>query len=173
MEPAATVAIVSAAVSIVSVIVSIVSIVFAVKANTRANYLSEKSNDVGEAGNLSAQASLHLEYRRAIQQVRQRSEAVMLAVAAMQAGSHGDLPASYLSAAANVVQAIDEDLRNIYEEACGAYLDNKVDKVRFQKAFRTEIRQIVEDEAHKEHFSDTHCVHRAMLNVYKEWNHSE
>ena len=63
--------------------------------------------------------------------------------------------------------AIENNL-NAYEESCAKYLDNKVDKRRFMKTYRTEIRQLVENERLKEKFDALTTRYKAITKVYNE-----
>lgn len=56
--------------------------------------------------------------------------------------------------------------------ACQKYIDSKIDKVRFKKAYQREIRQAVQDEGHKEFFPPGHA-HNALMRVYEEWENPE
>lgn len=62
---------------------------------------------------------------------------------------------------------------NAYEEACAKYLDNKVDKKRFEKNYHIEIRQLVEDKNNKERFDSTTSPYKCILKVYELWNNHE
>ena len=62
---------------------------------------------------------------------------------------------------------------NAYEEACAKYLDKKVDRKRFTKLYKTEIRQLVENEAFKEYFDGVTSRYKAVLKVYKSWENLE
>jgi hypothetical protein len=72
----------------------------------------------------------------------------------------------------NFRTAIENNL-NAYEEACAKYLDNKVDRKRFEKHYRIEIRQLVENEAMKEYFDGVTSRYRAILKVYTSWENLE
>jgi len=68
--------------------------------------------------------------------------------------------------------AIENNL-NAYEAACSNYIDNKVDKVRFKKLLRSEIKSIVEDNNFKKYFDGVSSPYKAVLKVYKEWEDLE
>lgn len=68
--------------------------------------------------------------------------------------------------------AIENNL-NAYEESCAKYLDNKVDKKRFKKLYKTEIRQLVEKAELKKYFDGVSSNYKATLKVYKEWEDLE
>jgi len=72
----------------------------------------------------------------------------------------------------NLRASIENNL-NAYEEACAKYLDNKVDRKRFLKNYKTEIRQLVENSQFKEYFDGVTSRYRAILKTYNEWENLE
>lgn len=62
---------------------------------------------------------------------------------------------------------------NAYEEACSKYIDNKVDKSRFRKTYRTEIRQLVETPDLKDRLDPLRTRYKAIIKVYEEWENLE
>lgn len=65
--------------------------------------------------------------------------------------------------------AAEESYRNAYEDACGKYLDEKIDKIRFKKMYQREIRRLVEEEPHKDMYAGTQTPYASTVAVYKEW----
>ena len=63
---------------------------------------------------------------------------------------------------------IEEEL-NAYDNACGFYIDKKIDKKRFKKRYSEEIKNIVESEEYKEigRFSDIDCKFECIKRVYE------
>lgn len=68
--------------------------------------------------------------------------------------------------------AIENNL-NAYEEACAKFLDKKVDKKRFKKLYKTELRKLVEKNELKRYFDGVSSNYRAILKVYKQWEDLE
>jgi len=68
--------------------------------------------------------------------------------------------------------AIENNL-NAYEDACSKFLDNKVDRLRFEKSYKTEIRQLVENEELKSYFDGVTSKYKAILKVYNNWENLE
>lgn len=58
---------------------------------------------------------------------------------------------------------------NAYEEACSKYIDGKVDKKRFKKLYKTEIRKLVEHKDLSNYFDALRSEFKAILKVYNEW----
>lgn len=66
-----------------------------------------------------------------------------------------------------------ENHLNAYEEACAKYIDKKVDKSRFKKMYKNEIKQLMEDINHKKFFDAITSKYKAILKVYNEWENLE
>jgi len=69
--------------------------------------------------------------------------------------------------------SLTEDLVTSYEEACSKYLDNKVDKKRFEKNFKNDILRLVDsDEINKVidfKKPSTRREYGAILKAYGQW----
>ena len=68
-----------------------------------------------------------------------------------------------------------EAMLNIYETACGLYLDQKIDPVRFKKYYHDEIKTLMEkspDEI-KKRLSDITSKFKAIRKVYQKWHDLE
>lgn len=66
-----------------------------------------------------------------------------------------------------------ENNLNAYEEACAKYIDGKVDRERFKKSYKVEIRNLVESDEFKNYFDTVKSRYKAILKVYKEWEDLE
>lgn len=73
----------------------------------------------------------------------------------------------------NLLHDAQQDYLNAYEEACMKYIDNKVDKARFEKTYKKEIRNIVENETYKKYLTDFSSSYYAIKKVYDQWNNLE
>ncbi len=62
---------------------------------------------------------------------------------------------------------------NAYEEACAKYLDNKVDKIRFKKLYKNELRKLVEHNELKKYFDGVSSDFKAIIKVYTKWEDLE
>lgn len=69
-----------------------------------------------------------------------------------------------------------ESYFNAYEDACGKYLDRKIDPVRFKKVYVKQIENLcdpkVESYARLMHPADT-SHYEAIWKVYREWHQYE
>lgn len=67
-----------------------------------------------------------------------------------------------------------ESYLNAYEDACGKYLDKKIDEVRFKKSYISEIKNICEKELYNAFMQpESTSKYTAIWKVYKEWNNLE
>lgn len=62
-----------------------------------------------------------------------------------------------------------ENYLNAIEEACAKYLDNKIDKKRFKKAYSSSVRKVVENQNFKKYFDPVTSKYKAILKVYDKW----
>jgi len=58
------------------------------------------------------------------------------------------------------------------DASCQAYIDEKIDTVRFKKSYQRDIRQAVESEVHREFLGPGHAFH-ALMRVHDEWENPE
>lgn len=62
-----------------------------------------------------------------------------------------------------------EDISNAYEEACAKYLDGKIDKIRFRKLYKNEIKKWVDSNELKNKYILPHTNYESTVKVYTEW----
>lgn len=63
----------------------------------------------------------------------------------------------------------EEQYRNAYEDACAKYIDGKIDKKRFEKMYKQEINQLVNDPQQKEYYATNQTTFSSTISVWKEW----
>jgi len=155
----------------VTIIVSIIAIVVAGKARSAANKFR------GDTLKLS-QAQVEMGIRSQVNEAKHRIEDFLL--------THGDFLAKTEKGGTKITKTEKERADrlkligngrveghlNALDEACQKYNDDKVDKVRFQKAWQTEIRQAVKEKSHNEFLQPGHTYH-ALMGVYDEWENKE
>lgn len=66
-----------------------------------------------------------------------------------------------------------ENSWNAYEDACAKYLDEKIDKERFKKSYKNEIKQLIEDTKDAKYKDSLTSKYRAVIKVYREWEDLE
>lgn len=67
------------------------------------------------------------------------------------------------------LNSVKEEWANAYDEACQKYLDNKIDKVRFKKAYSDELKKIFEDKSFEKYYQNNKAKFTATKAVYDEW----
>lgn len=153
-----------------SLIVSILSLLVA----AYATYSSSKAKAKSEEANKSAEASVEISVLGAITSTKEKimdcSESMEELLAKKNLTADEKRLLDLKQKRFNV--AIENNL-NAYEEACAKYLDNKIDKVRFQKNYVTEIRNLVENKNYEKYFDAVKSRYKAILKVYQEWNNYE
>lgn len=144
--------ILAVALSILSLIVSAVNLYKYIKLTTQYNTMVNTQT-------LTAQGALETQIRSAISEVTH--DIVTLAVEIEKNPDSKMLQSAYFAA--------EEIYRNTYEDACGKYMDGKIDKERFKKMYQREIRRLVEEEPHKEYYAGLQTPYASTAAVYKEW----
>lgn len=148
------------AISCVALLVSILSTVLAWTARSKAN------NMRAEALRLShGQAEIVL--RNQVSASRHRVEDFM----ARNLDHLGADDTTRTTVLRSISKSLAEGYLSALDVACQTYLDEKIDQERFQRAFQREIRQAVQDEAHKE-FLAGHA-YNALTKVYEAWENPE
>jgi len=69
-----------------------------------------------------------------------------------------------------------EQLLNAYEDACGKYIDNKIDKERFKQSYKKEIRRLCEKDRGTIHMllhPQESSSFIAIWSVYEKWSGDE
>lgn len=142
-------------------IAAIVSCAFAAMNYAKYKELQGKYNAMVEIQTLTAQGSLETQIRSSIAEAT--NNIVLIGVEVAKNESNTILQDAY--------RAAEEVYRNAYEDACGKYIDGKIDKDRFKKFYQSEIRRLVEEEPNRSHYSDNQSPYSSTLAVYKEWYH--
>ena len=149
-------------IDILALLVSIISMTLVWRNNTRYKKLQRQYNDMVNVQTLTGQGALETQIRSSI------SESVyyMALLGVEIAKSEENAGNAILQQA---YRAVEETYRNAYEDACGKYLDDKIDKERFKKFYIVEIRRLVEEEPHKKYYADNQSAYTSTITVYKEW----
>ncbi len=70
---------------------------------------------------------------------------------------------------AKVFEATMDDYRSACENACEKYVHRKVGKAWFKNLFSTEIKMLVESEAHSRFYTSPDSKFLNTIKVYREW----
>lgn len=155
----------------ISIIISIIALAVAFWAAWTSKKASYKANQI-------SMGELEKSIRDFISQARRNMEdKAMHLMTVLKGRRSNELETNekfIFEAIKKVYKSAIEDWLNAYEEACAKYLDGKIDKDRFHKTFKTEIKNIIEGEKeNKEMYELIHpeetSHYKAIWEVYKEW----
>ncbi|RKJ04381.1 hypothetical protein D7X87_11605 [bacterium D16-54] len=144
--------IVSLIISICSFIISAINLYMYIK-------LTSRYNDMVSTQTLTAQGAFETQIRSLISDATK--ELTHYSVELQRSPDNTILQQAYYTA--------EEQYRNAYEEACGKYIDNKIDKIRFEKLYKQEIYKLVNDENQKQFYATNQSTYASTISVYKEW----
>ncbi len=144
--------IVSLIISICSFIISVINLYMYIK-------LTSRYNDMVSTQTLTAQGAFETQIRSLISDATK--ELTHYSVELQKSPDNTILQQAYFTA--------EEQYRNAYEEACGKYIDNKIDKIRFEKLYKQEIYKLVNDENQKQFYATNQSTYASTISVYKEW----
>lgn len=148
-------------VDMIALAVAGLSCFFAIKNYLKYKELQGAYNAMVEIQTLTAQGSLETQIRSSIAEAA--NNMAMIGVEVAKDVSNQILQSAY--------GAAEEVYRNAYEDACGKYIDGKIDKERFRKFYQIEIRSLVEEEPNRQYYADNQSPYSSTLSVYKEWYH--
>ncbi len=143
---------ISIIISIFSLIISIVNVFMYIK-------LTSKYNNMVSIQTLTAQGAFETQIRSLISDATK--EITHYAVELQRDPKNPILQQAYFTA--------EEQYRNAYEEACGKYIDGKIDKIRFEKLYKQEIYKLVNDTNQKNFYATNQSTYASTISVYKEW----
>lgn len=157
-------------IAFLSLIVAIAAAIFAKNSSSKANKIAQE--------NLNIQNGMvELEMRQAIENAKTKLNDIALLMAPLvskeDAESLDDEAKSTLTYYRKNFNAAIESLLNTYDDACSKYIDGKVDKERFRKTYKYEIRNLLERPDLKEFFDPLTSRYRTIINVYTEWEKLE
>ena len=150
--------IVAVVISGIAIVATVINIIFYFRLTQEYNCLVKEQNKI-------AQGQAETSMRELIMTARHNVETVAEKVAGQDKGTPEEVKAIY----EQMFDSAQEDLRNVYEEACSRYRDGKVDKKRFKRMYSNEIKQIVEDPVQKVKYDTISTRYECTVTVYKEW----
>ncbi|MGR2840669.1 hypothetical protein ABMX64_22135 [Vibrio vulnificus] len=154
-----------------SLLVSIGAAYFAKTSSKAANKISKENLDLQHG-------MVELEMRQAIENAKSKVNDISIVMAPLVAREESEQGLSIedtktLEIYRKNFNAAVQTLMNTYDDACSKYIDGKVDKVRFKKNYRYEIRNLLENKELKEYFDPLTSRYKPILNVYTEWDNME
>jgi hypothetical protein len=157
-------------ISLISLIIAIGSAYFAKSSSKQANRIAQE--------NLNLQHGMvELEISQSIEGAKSGINEISMVMVPYVAKETGESLTSEEAAILGLYRknfnAATQTLINYYDSACSKYIDGKVDKIRFKKTYKTEIRKLIENETLKEYFNPLTSSYKPILNVYSEWENLE
>ncbi|ELG4788259.1 hypothetical protein V9657_004456 [Vibrio vulnificus] len=154
-----------------SLFVSVGAAYFAKTSSNAANKISKENLDLQHG-------MVELEMRQAIENAKSKVNEISVVMAPLVAREGGEQGLSIEDAKTLEIyqknfNASVQTLMNTYDDACSKYIDGKVDKIRFKKNYRYEIRNLLENKDLKEYFDPLTSRYKPILNVYTEWENME
>lgn len=160
-------------ISLASAIIAFLSMIGAIVFSIKASRSSKKANEIA-----IGQAETAL--REQISIARQRMEDIGLEIQKFLKGrDRAQLSTeedNYLSFLEKTWNSSVENYLNAYEDACGKYIDGKIDRIRFKKIYIEEIRNICDPKrnSYKGHMHPkATSKFEAIWKVYEEWHRHE
>lgn len=154
-----------------SLFVSCGAVFFAKTSSNAANKISKENLDL-------QYGMVELEMRQAIENAKSKVNDISILMAPLVAREGCEQKLSIEDAKTLEIyqknfNASVQTLINTYDDACSKYIDGKVDKIRFKKNYRYEIRNLLENKELKEYFDPLTSRYKPILNVYTEWENME
>lgn len=151
----------------VSTVLSVVAIVVSVIAYITANNKATRANQV-------ALGNIELYISERITATKEKVSEISLQMATLMSKQKKTSEDKKILAIfeKTFMTAVENNI-NAYEDACAKYLDNKVDRNRFEKIYKSEIRQLVESDDLKEYFDGVTSKYKAILKLYDQWENLE
>lgn len=157
-------------IAILSLVISFAAAIFAKSSSKKANQIAQQ--------NLNLQLGMvELEISQSIENAKSSINEISIIMAPLVSKENLETitleESETLALYRKNFNAATQTLVNYYDSACSKYLDEKVDKVRFKKTYKNEIRKLVENADLKEYFNPLTSSYKPILNVYSEWEHLE
>jgi len=159
----------SLTIAIISLLIAVISVIFSIRSQRKANLIStgnlENSlrNSISNARRNMEERSLY--YMKLIIEFRHE---IMLEPDAKKM-IHEAIEGASKTYASSV-----EDMLNAYENACGVYIDKKVDQKRFKEDYRQEVFNIVDvsendDDITYKLIHSNQTKFNNIIKVYNKW----
>ena len=145
--------------NIVSLVISLISLGISIANFVMYVILTKKYNSMVKIQTLTAQGSFETQIRSAIFDATKNLN--HYAIELSHDPDNEILQSAYFAA--------EEQYRNTYEDACAKYIDDKIDKQRFEKMYKQEINKLVNDPQQKEFYATNQTTYSSTVAVWKEW----
>lgn len=157
-------------ISAISMIVSVGAVYFAKASSKKANLIAQENLNLQNA---MVENGISQSIEDAKAKINEVSLVMVPLVVKEDIGNLSVEDAANLVLFRKIMDSAVQSLVNHYDSACSKYIDGKVDRVRFRRSYKTEIRQLVEREDLQEYFHPVTTTYKPILMVYKEWEDLE
>ena len=151
--------IITITISLLAILISICDRVANIKNN-------KKTDEKAEQAIKLSQGVTEIELRNSISSARSRLDNFGILLQNFKI----EKPKEDLSSHEKIFYSILEDYFNHYDKACRLYLEDKIDRQSFKKEYKTEIKNIVENNNYKRYFNPKKVRFKGIVKVYKKWN---
>jgi hypothetical protein len=163
--------------SLISLAISVAAIYFAKTSSNKANNISQENIQL-QKNNLNLQYGMvELEINQSIENAKSKINEISIImvpfISKENLGKISQEESETLALYRKNFNAATQTLINYYDSACSKYADGKVDKIRFKKTYKNEIRKLIENKDLKEYFDPLTSSYKPILNVYSEWENLE
>ena len=139
-------------IAVLALVVSAINVILYFK-------LQGKYNEMTETQMLTAQGAIETQIRSEISNASK--ELRYWGVAAQKEPENQIVQQAFFSA--------EEEYRNAYEDACGKYIDKKIDAQRFEKMYKQEINKLVNNPDQAQFYATNQTPYASTVEVYKRW----
>ena len=161
---------ISDGIALISLLISLGAVYFAKASSRQANRIAQENLNL-QHGMVELEISQSIEGAKS--GINEISIVMVPYVAKEEDKSLTKEEAAVLELYRKNFNAATQTLVNYYDSACSKYIDGKVDKVRFKKTYKNEIRKLLENKALEEYFNPLTSSYKPILNVYQEWENLE
>ncbi|MEG0966936.1 MAG: hypothetical protein RSG92_16360 [Pseudomonas sp.] len=164
-------------IALLSLIISIGAVIFAKSSSNKANNIAQENLQLQQVNLQLQQGMVELEISQSIEGAKSKINEIAIVMIPFITKENRktltDEDTETLELYRKTFNAATQSLMNYYDSACSKYIDNKVDKIRFKKTYKNEIRKLIENKDFKEYFDPLTSSYKPILNVYSEWEHLE
>lgn len=154
----------------IAIVISIIALINTTIKSSNANLIAEKANN-------TSMAEIEMHLYDAISSSSRNVQDITLRIAPVICKDKKDIGEYDKDMALIYKSTLDaaiEDNINAYEAACQKYIDEKIDKERFKKTYKTDIRNLVQHKDYSDrYFNRNKTVYHGILKVYDEWENLE
>ncbi len=157
----------SAAVSSVCAIVSFYFARKASKSEKLARHYEASANRIAIG---QSESMIYDNIAKARTQIEEASMEIARFLTAKKPSELNESETQFLEVLRQRQASVTENYINVYEVACGAYIDNKIDKRRFQETYTDDIKSLCEKPAFKRQMQpEGTSKYNTIWKVYHSW----